>query len=66
MRSLQPANRGLTAFRQEPTAPATDVALDIMLEDLAWWSHALEVARAQGEPPPAVFRMREAIARAGA
>jgi NAD(P)H-dependent FMN reductase len=40
-----------------PTHPATDIALTIMLDDLAWWSKALEHARAR-EPPPAVFRMR--------
>ena len=49
-----------------PTGAATDVALDIMLDDLAWWSRALEAARAQGELPPAVFRMRAALAKAGA
>jgi NAD(P)H-dependent FMN reductase len=53
-----------TAFSEgAPRDPAADIALDILLDDLAWWSRALERARAEGEPPPAVFRMRAALAK---
>ena len=45
----------------QPTNPVTDVAADIMLDDLAWWSAALEKARAGGEPAPGTFRMRAAL-----
>jgi NAD(P)H-dependent FMN reductase len=44
----------------EPTNPAADIAAQIMLDDLAWWSTALEKARAGGELPPGTFRMRAA------
>ena len=40
----------------EPTSPATETALQIALDDLAWWSAALEKARAAGELPPAGIR----------
>lgn len=40
----------------EPTNPATETALQIALDDLAWWSAALEKARAGGELPPAGMR----------
>jgi len=45
-----------------PIDPATKVAMTVMLEDLAWWSALLANGRAQGELPPAVFRMRAALA----
>jgi NAD(P)H-dependent FMN reductase len=48
--------------RGVPVDPATDVSLRIALDDLAWWSAALERARAGGELPPAGFRMRAALA----
>ena len=35
-----------------PVSPVTNAAADIMLEDLAWWSAALEQARAAGELSP--------------
>jgi NAD(P)H-dependent FMN reductase len=47
-----------------PTNPATETALAVTLDDLAWWSKALEQARAQGELPPAAFRTRAAAAAA--
>jgi NAD(P)H-dependent FMN reductase len=49
-----------TAFDEagEPTNPMTEAALTITLDDLAWWSSALEQARANGELQPANFRMR--------
>jgi NAD(P)H-dependent FMN reductase len=52
------------AFDDEgkPVSPMTNVAADVMLDDLAWWSAALEQARAQGELIPGSFRMRAALA----
>lgn len=46
----------------EPVNPVTDVSLKIVLDDLAWWSIALQKARAEGELPPGAFRMRAAMA----
>jgi NAD(P)H-dependent FMN reductase len=53
-----------TAFDEhgESKDPAASVALDVMLQDLAWWSSALETARARGELIPAGFRARAALA----
>jgi NAD(P)H-dependent FMN reductase len=48
----------------EPVSPMTEIALQILLDDLAWWSTTLESARAAGELPPAVFRARAAAAAA--
>ncbi|MBI4207719.1 MAG: NAD(P)H-dependent oxidoreductase, partial [Betaproteobacteria bacterium] len=39
-----------------PVNPATDAALAILLDDLAWWGDALRRARAAGELPPASRR----------
>jgi hypothetical protein len=36
-----------------------------MLDDLAWWSTALEKARAGGELQPGSLRMRAVLAAAG-
>jgi NAD(P)H-dependent FMN reductase len=57
-----------TAFDEngEPVNPAASVSLDIMLDDLAWWSRALEAARAAGELVPGNFRARAALAAAEA
>ena len=54
------------AFRDdgEPTGPATDIALSITLDDLAWWSGTLSRARAEGELLPGSFRARAAAAAA--
>jgi NAD(P)H-dependent FMN reductase len=46
----------------EPKDAATDIALDIVLEDLAWWSPVLEAARAKGELAPGSLRFRQALA----
>lgn len=56
-----------TAFDEggQPVDPAMNVSLDIMLDDLAWLSLALETARANGELLPGAFR-RGAIAAAQA
>jgi hypothetical protein len=40
----------------EPTDPACDGALRILLDDLAWWGAALRRARTEGELPPASAR----------
>jgi NAD(P)H-dependent FMN reductase len=54
------------AFRDdgEPVSPATDIALSITLDDLAWFSSALSRARAEGELLPGSFRARAAAAAA--
>ena len=49
----------------EPVKPITKASLDVQLDDLAWWSAALEKARAGGELAPASFRVRAAVAAAG-
>jgi NAD(P)H-dependent FMN reductase len=46
----------------QPKDPITSAAADIMLDDLAWWSAALEKARAGGELQPGAFRLRAALA----
>jgi hypothetical protein len=48
----------------QPKNPLTDAAADIMLDDLAWWSAALEKARTDGELQPGSFRMRAALGAA--
>ena len=45
-----------------PIDPMTDVALDVMLDDLAWWGAALQRGREEGELAPAGFRLRAALA----
>ena len=50
----------------EPTDPETGIRLQIMLDDLAWWSAALEQARAAGELTPGTLRARAALAAAQA
>ena len=49
-----------------PTSPVTNAALDVLLDDLAWWSAALEQARAAGELPPGRTRLRDAMLEAEA
>ena len=48
----------------EPADPETGIRLQVMLDDLAWWSSALEKARAAGELAPGTFRARAALAAA--
>jgi len=48
----------------EPADPETGIRLQVMLDDLAWWSSALEQARAAGELVPGTFRARAALAAA--
>ena len=47
-----------------PLNPVADIRLGIALDDLAWWSAPLERARAEGELPPAAFRIQAAAAAA--
>jgi NAD(P)H-dependent FMN reductase len=48
----------------EATSPMAKAALNVMLDDLAWWSAALEKARGDGELAPGTFRVRAALAEA--
>ncbi|HJY73090.1 MAG TPA: NAD(P)H-dependent oxidoreductase [Streptosporangiaceae bacterium] len=48
----------------EPSDPETSIRLQVMLDDLAWWSAALETARAAGELTPGSLRARAALAAA--
>jgi NAD(P)H-dependent FMN reductase len=48
--------------RGEPINPVAEISLRTALDDLAWWARALERARADGELPPAVFRIQAAAA----
>ena len=48
----------------EPVSPEPGIRLQVMLDDLAWWSSALEKARADGELAPGSLRARAALAAA--
>lgn len=50
----------------EPVNPELNIRLQVMLEDLAWWSAALDSARAAGELVPGTLRVRAAQAAAQA
>jgi NAD(P)H-dependent FMN reductase len=50
----------------EPTSPMSGAAMGVLLDDLAWWSAALEKARTEGELIPGSFRVRAAVAAATA
>jgi NAD(P)H-dependent FMN reductase len=54
----------MTAFDDDgnPKDPMTEIALDVALDDLAWWADALDKARAEGELVPGKFRARAAMA----
>ena len=56
--------RVATAFdvHGAPVDPMTDIAMTVMLDDLAWWGALLAQGRAQGELVPGAFRMRAAMA----
>ncbi|WP_405577850.1 NADPH-dependent FMN reductase [Streptomyces sp. NBC_01190] len=49
-----------------PTSADTSAALDVLLDDLAWWSGALEQARTAGELLPGRVRLRDAVLKAEA
>jgi NAD(P)H-dependent FMN reductase len=53
------------AFNEDgkPDNPATETALGITLDDLAWFSDALGRARAAGELAPGTFRARAAASK---
>jgi NAD(P)H-dependent FMN reductase len=57
-----------TAFGEdgEPTDPMTQISLQVLLEDLAWWSRTLRDARTAGELPPGRLRARMLAAAVGA
>jgi NAD(P)H-dependent FMN reductase len=46
----------------DPIDPGTDVALEVVLDDLAWWASVLTHARSDGQLMPGIFRAREAVA----
>jgi NAD(P)H-dependent FMN reductase len=48
----------------QPTDPATEISMQILLDDLAWWAAALHEARAAGELIPGKVRARMATAAA--
>jgi NAD(P)H-dependent FMN reductase len=48
----------------QPTDPATEISMQILLDDLAWWAAALHEARAAGELIPGKVRARMATATA--
>jgi NAD(P)H-dependent FMN reductase len=48
----------------QPTDPTAEISMQILLDDLAWWSAALENARAAGELIPGKVRARMATAAA--
>jgi NAD(P)H-dependent FMN reductase len=56
-----------TAFDDQhaPIDQMSEVAMTVMLDDLAWWGDLLAKARADGELPPATFRVRAAMAELG-
>ena len=56
-----------TAFDDQhaPIDQMSEVAMTVMLDDLAWWGDLLAKARADGELPPATFRVRAAMAKLG-
>ena len=50
----------------EPSDPEPGIRMQVMLDDLAWWSAVLEQARAAGELVPGSLRARAALAAAQA
>ncbi|HVA59459.1 MAG TPA: NAD(P)H-dependent oxidoreductase [Mycobacteriales bacterium] len=53
-----------SAFDEQgtPNNPMSEVAMTVMLDDLAWWAELLAKARADGELPPGSLRVRAALA----
>lgn len=63
MRSSLVVPSVLTAFAEgEPRDPMTAISLDVLLDDLAWWSSTLRRARDEGQLPLAVMRVQAALA----
>ncbi|MGC1419191.1 MAG: NAD(P)H-dependent oxidoreductase [Acidimicrobiales bacterium] len=54
-----------TAFDEKgvPVDPMAEIAMTIMLDDLAWWGALLAKAREEGELAPASLRTRAALAK---
>jgi NAD(P)H-dependent FMN reductase len=52
-----------SAFDEQgaPVSPMTDIAMSVMLEDLAWWGALLAKARQEGELAPGSLRVRAAM-----
>ena len=46
----------------EPADAMTEISLQVLLDDLAWWARALHDARAAGELAPGRIRARLAAA----
>ena len=46
----------------QPVNPVADISLRTALDDLKWWSDVLRSARANGQLPPAAFRIQAAAA----
>jgi NAD(P)H-dependent FMN reductase len=46
----------------QPIDPMTDMAMTVMLDDLAWWGTLLAKGRRAGELPPGTMRMRALLA----
>jgi len=42
-----------------PANPVSDIALTVLLDDLAWWTRVTHAARGEGELKPGVLRFRE-------
>jgi NAD(P)H-dependent FMN reductase len=65
LRNTVPIPLVTTAFddQGEPKNPMTKVALGIVLDDLVWWSSALESARSAGQLAPGIVRSRAALAQ---
>ena len=47
--------------QHDPIDPNTEIALEVVLDDLAWWTSALTRPR-EGQLKPGIFRAREAAA----
>jgi NAD(P)H-dependent FMN reductase len=63
LRNTVPIPHVADAFENgQPKDPMPEIALEILLDDLAWWADALSKARANGELPPGNFRARQARA----
>jgi NAD(P)H-dependent FMN reductase len=43
----------------EPTLRVSDIALTVLLDDLAWWTRVTHAARSEGELKPGAMRFRE-------
>ena len=46
-----------------PVDPTADIAMTIMLDDLAWWGSLLAKGRSEGELAPGSLRTRAALAQ---